>query len=322
MLAMLGISWSNDAISDLPDDLDLLRTLDVLLAERNVTRAAARLGVSQSAASQRLARLRDFFADELLVSGRGGLVLTPRAAAVKEPLAAALSELRAAVRAGAPFEPGSSERRFTILGNDLVEALAIPRALATITVEAPGVTLSVERTGPDFAERLETGTADLAFVPNFLVHESLRRLPLPRERFVVLLRTGHPASERRLTLPRYLKLDHLLIAPRAQPGSLVDTALAKLGKQRRVVARIQHFVSAPHIVAQSDVALTCPEIVARVARDWFPVVERPLPLSLPLDEASMVWHDRSQDDAGHQWLRRRIAEEAKAQFAETAAAPG
>ncbi|MCU0682116.1 MAG: LysR substrate-binding domain-containing protein [Polyangiaceae bacterium] len=217
--------------------------------------------------------------------GRPLLLPTPRAVALGAPLASALASLRAAVRAGAPFEASTSERRFVLLGSDLLEALVLPTLWPMLERQAPGVRLDVERTDADFADRLEEGRADLAFVPDFLVPRSLRRRALPPQRFVVLLRKGHPAARGRLDLEAYLKLSHALVAPRGAPGSLVDAALEKLGRERRVVARIQHFVTAPYLVASSDVAITCPALVLRT---------------------SVVWHERAHLDAGHRWLRDQI----------------
>ncbi|MBK7535816.1 MAG: LysR family transcriptional regulator [Myxococcales bacterium] len=293
---------------DLPDDLDLLLALDVFLSERHITRAARRLGISQGAASQKLARLREFFDDGLLVPGRPLLLLTPRAQALAEPLARALAELRNAVRAGAPFTPGTSERRFVLLGNDLVEAYALPTLLALLARVAPGVSVSVERADVDFARRLEDGTADFAFVPDFLISSALHKRTLPPERFVVLLRARHPACRRRgqLSLEAYLALGHLLVAPRGMPGSIVDSALEALGKRRRVVARIQHFIAAPAIVAASELAVTCPASVAAAMARWIKLQQLAPPLELPIDRTSMVWHPRASDDPGHVWFRAQL----------------
>ncbi|MEZ4364483.1 MAG: LysR family transcriptional regulator [Kofleriaceae bacterium] len=290
---------------DLPDDLDLLLALDVLLAERHITRAAQRLGISQGAASQKLARLREFFQDAILVPGRPLAALTPRAQAVAEPLSRALAELRGAVRAGAPFVAASSERQFVLLGSDLLEALALPALLPVLAERAPRVSVSVERADVDFVQRLERGTADLAFVPNFQTSVALKRRALPIGRFVVLLRKGHPAlrRRRRLDLDTYLALSHVLVAPRGMPGSIVDKALAELGRQRRVVARVQHFTSAPPLIASSDLVVTCPASVLAATPRWIPIVALPPPLQLPDDHTSMVWHPRSDDDPGHVWLR-------------------
>ncbi len=293
-------------IDGLPEDLNVLRALEALLHERHVTRAARRVGITQSAMSQRLAALRRFFDDPLLVASRPLMTRTPRAEALREPLSRALRDLRAAVAAGAPFDPARADRTFVFLGNDFVEAAGLPRIFAAIAAEAPSVRLAVERTEADFASRLETGTADLAFVPDFLVSSAHRRLALPPEPFVVLLRRDHPAARQKLTLDRYVALDHALIAPRGAPGSLVDAALEALGRKRHVRVRVQHFTTAAYVLAASDLALTCPEGVATFARSILPMVVKPLPLELPIDRASMIWHERSQLDAGHQWLREHV----------------
>ncbi|WP_437678998.1 LysR family transcriptional regulator [Sorangium sp. So ce131] len=293
--------------SDLPDDLSLLLALDVLLRERHVTRAAKRLGITQSAASQRLARLREFFGDVLLAPGRPLLALTPRAQALADPLAQALASLRAAIQAGAPFDPSTSERRFVLLGNDLLEAAALPRLMAILAREAPRAAVRVDRVDADFVKRLERGTAELAFVPEFLVPPSLRQLRLPDEPFVTLMREGHPAASRRLTLERYLELGHVLIAPHGMPGSLVDRALEVVGRRRRVVAQVQHFVTVPFLVAASDLVVTCPAAVAALAAPFGLRAARP-PVELGLDRASAVWHERVHDDPGHRWLRAQLVE--------------
>lgn len=289
----------------LPSDLDLLLALDVLLEERHVTRAAHRLGISQGAASQKLARLREHFRDPLLAPGRPRLVLTPRAHAIAAPLSRALADLRAAVAAGAAFDPAVADRRFVLLGNDLVEVMVMPMLLGEIARAAPGISINIERVDLNFADRLADGTADAAFVPDVLVTDSLIRRALPTERFVVLLRKDHPAAARRrkLDLDTYLSLGHILVAPRGMPGSIVDAALAKLGKSRRVVARVQHFVAAPPIVVSTDLAVTCPEIVYQSLSRWFPLAAFDPPLELPIDRASLVWHPRVHADPGHVWLR-------------------
>ena len=191
----------------LPDDLNLLLALDVLLRERHITRAARRLGITQSAASQRLGKLREYFGDRLLAPGRPLLELTPRAQALSAPLASALATLRSALGSGAAFDPGTSERRFVMLGNDLVEAVALPRLLPALAREAPRVGLDVERLDADFTSRLQAGTADVALVPAAFAPPSLRSFRLPDAKFVTLAREGLNKRQRRLSLERYLELD-------------------------------------------------------------------------------------------------------------------
>ncbi|HSC88122.1 MAG TPA: LysR family transcriptional regulator [Polyangiaceae bacterium] len=287
--------------------LDLLSDLEIFLAERHVTRAAKRLGITQSAASQRLAKLRAHFDDPLLVPASDGLVLTERARSLAVPLSRALDGVRRAVGDGEPFVPAESRRRFVLLGGDVLEALGVP-GLSKAFEAAPHVTLSAERVDERFVSRLENGTADAAFVPDFLVPPTLRRLALPPQPFVVLARADHPKLGKRLTLERYLEVDHLLIAPRGMPGSIVDQALAKRHLVRRVAATIQHFSSAPFIVAATDYVVTCPKNVAVAMAEYFPVRHYPVPLPLDADKTSMVWHERVHADPSHVWLRGLVAE--------------
>jgi DNA-binding transcriptional LysR family regulator len=139
-----------------------------------------------------------------------------------------------------------------------------------------------------------------------MISDALRRRALDPERFVVLLRKDHPAAKKKLDLARYLALGHVLVAPGGLPGGIVDAALAKLGHERRVVARVQHFLSAPIVVASSDLAVTCPESVYLAAARWFPIVALPAPLQLPIDRASIVWHEHAHEDPGLVWLRGRL----------------
>lgn len=298
-----------NASPGLADDLPLLHALDVLLRERHVSRAAQRLGITQGAASQRLARLRQHFDDALLVPGRPLMILTPRAQALQEPIATALATVRAALVRAEPFDPATSHRRFTLLGNDLAEVLAFPPLLDTVRADAPHVSLAMERADADVVERLGKGSADIAFVPDFMVRDSLRRVALPPEPFVVLVRRDHPIAKRaakKLRLDDYLALGHVLVAPRGLPGSLVDTALERLGKTRTVVTRVQHFVSAAFVVARTDLAVTCPANVARAVAPELALRAMTPPVHVAIDRTSMVWHERAHRDAGHRWLRDRI----------------
>jgi DNA-binding transcriptional LysR family regulator len=299
--------------SDLPDDLELLFALDVFLRERHITRAARHLGVTQGAASQKLARLRDYFGDPLLVPGRPLLHLTPRALAIAEPLEVALQGLRAAVRAAERFDPRTSERRFVLLGGDLLDVSGGPVLLNAIHSIGSKITLALERVTIDFQERLAKGTADAAFVTGSLVSGALRQRVLPPDPFVVVVRNDHPAlqatgKQRRLDLKTYLSMQHLLVAPLGFPGGVVDDALARLGKARHVAASVQHFISAPFLIAGSDLVVTCPRSVYRSTCQWLPIaaLEPPAELELAPDVVCLVWHERSHRDPGFVWVRSVI----------------
>jgi DNA-binding transcriptional LysR family regulator len=290
-------------VNGLPTDLNLLVALEVLLAERHVTRAARRLAITQSAASQRLRRLRAHFDDPLLVDARPLMALTPRAAALAGPLRSALAALGAALATGAPFDPRTSRRRFTLIGNDLVEMLALPLLLAHLRPEAPHVSLEMAAPGPSMAERLGAGGADVAFVTSVQAQPSLRQRKILDDPFVVLMRASHPLASRPLTLRRYTEASHVLITPQGAPGSLVDDALASLGHRRHVVQTVRHFASVPFLVAANDVIVTCPRSLARAAQAPWPLIVREAPLELPSTTICAIWHERVHHDPGHTWLR-------------------
>ena len=148
------------------------------------------------------------------------------------------------------------------------------------------------------------GTADLAYLPAFMVAASLRRLPLPPAPFVVLARRGH--RHRRLTLARYLELGHVLIAPRGAPGGIVDALLERMGRSRRVVARVQHFLAAAFVVASSELVVTVPQTLFAATAPDLPLDVLTPPLALAADQTSVVWHDRVHADPGHRWLRTHL----------------
>ncbi len=307
MLFIAIMSTSNEA------ELALLVALDVLLEEQSVTRSARRLGVTQSAVSHKLRALRERFDDPLLVSLRGRLTLSDRARALKGPLRSALLALREAVRVGEAFDPKSSRRHFVIATNDYGEALFLPPLLELLRGTAPHVSVACEAPGRDVLERLEQARLDLAVIgPTGEVPPSIMRRSLHREGFVVLMRRGHALSVRPLDEAKYLAARHVLIAPGGGPGGVLDDWLAKRGKRRHVAARVSHFLSAPHVVASSDLLLTAPAALAKLACAQFPLVATPLPFRIQPVTAILAWHARSQADPGHRWLRTTLLSRTRA----------
>jgi DNA-binding transcriptional LysR family regulator len=292
-------------------DLNLLATLDALIAERNVTRAGERLGLSQPATSHALARLRKAFDDPLLVRASGGMELTPRAQAIADPLARALEALAEAVRSPAPFDPAKAERRFRIGTDDYLERMLLPKLLARVWRDAPGIDVEVTVTGSRSGQDLAEGRVDAVIAPTGVIG------PLPGaytqhlfdERFVTLARSGHPAVGKRLSLDAYIALPHVLVSPGGRPGSVVDTALASLGRQRRVALVVPHFLAAIEIVRQSDAIVTLGRRLARAARPGLRVHEPPL--ELPGFGVSLYWHQREHADPAHIWFRRLVAKAGK-----------
>jgi DNA-binding transcriptional LysR family regulator len=291
-------------------DLNLLRVLAALLREGSATRAARALDLSQSAVSHALGRLRGTLGDPLFVRAGKGLRPTPRAAAFAERLPALLGELGALLAADQDFDPQSSERRFCVAATDYGQLVLLPGLLARLGEQAPGVRLEVRQLERSVVAALEDGEVELALGNFRQVPAALRRQALFDERFVCLLREGHPRVGSRLSLKAYLELSHVLVAPMGYRGSVVDDLLVERGAEpRRVALTVPHFLVAPFIVAASDLVLTVPERVARRYASALPLRRLAPPLEVPGFTISQLWHERMHHDAGHAFLRAAIAAE-------------
>jgi DNA-binding transcriptional LysR family regulator len=293
-------------------DLNLLRILDALLAEQSVTRAAERLNLTQPAVSHALARLRSILQDPLFIRTPRGMQPTPRAATLREPLRLALANLTEALAPAAPFIPATARRSFRIATDDYLEFILVPRLLARLGEIAPRVDIRFAMFGSATASDLADGKVDLALtVPDALAGSpALFTQKLFDERFVCLLRQGHPALRKRLTPERFAALSHVLVAPGGRTGSIVDTELKTLGLTRRVAVAVPHFLVAPEIVRRTDLVLTLGARLARALAGGLRVV--PHPLKLSGFSVSLFWHGRDHADAAHAWFRGLLAEVARA----------
>lgn len=285
---------------------DLL-ALDALLQATSVTAAARQLGVTQSAMSHTLARLRRDLQDPLLVRSGRRLVPTARAEQMAPRLREAVQALEAAVAAPAAFDPATARRGFRIAMPDYGELVMLPPLIARLEREAPGVDLAIVRAS---TEALDAGEVDVVLQPRRREDDraGVRARALFRDRFVCVLRHGHPLSEA-LTVERFAAARHLLIAPRGRPGGIVDEALAERGLERRTVVTAPSFLAAPYLVARSDLVLTLAERVARLVATGLPLHILSHPLELPGFTTSMIWHERMEHDPAHIWLRTVFAEE-------------
>lgn len=291
-------------------DLHHLRALDAVLAERSVTRAAARLSLTPSAVSHALRGLRDTLDDPLLVRGPGGMVPTPRAESLQGPLHQALRDLERALQGGDGFDPAASTRTFRLLMPDSLTLTVLPDLLALVRAEAPGVDLDVR---PTLGSRtgLEDGEADVAFVVGTPLDPTLRSRALLDGHLACCVRADHPDVGDVLDLDTFCRLPHALMSPTGTGTGVVDTALAALGRSRRVHLRIRYFLAAPLVVARSDLVLTGPRDLLSVFADLAPlrVLDAPLPLA-PFT-VKLVWPERLHDDPGHRWLRRAVVQAAE-----------
>jgi DNA-binding transcriptional LysR family regulator len=292
-------------------NLNLLMALDALLTEGNVTRAAARTGVTQSAMSHSLRQLREMLGDPLLVRGAAGMMPTPRAAALREPVRRGLFELSRAL-SGGDFDPAASRRTFCLSMGDFFSVLLLPALLETLSREAPGIDLTLRPAdGVRDADLLEAGEIDLAVVVPLADRSTLRRARLLSESFACLVRRDHPEVGEALTLETYCRLPHALISPRGSGPTFVDEALARLGLARRIALRIPFFLAAPPIVARSDLVLTAPRRVAQLFAESLPLRVLDPPLDLASFTVHALWHERDDADPAHVWLRRALARAAE-----------
>lgn len=296
-------------------DLNLIVALDALLAEQSVTKAADKIGITQSAMSHALARLRSVTGDELLVRTAGGMVPTPRALALATPVRHALGELAAALRVAEPFDPRTAKLRVVFATSDYIELVLLPQFVRRLGTEAPGIDIRVLPQADAASTQLGSGAVDLVVAPRNR-HDRVGGIyaqKLFAEKFVCVVRRGHPLAKKKLTLARFAEASHALIAPRGREGGFVDDALAALGMSRRVAVAVPHFLIAPHLVAQSDLILTVASRVARVLAKPLGLVVLAPPAEIRLErfEVSLLWHERTHGDPAHAWVRNLLVETAK-----------
>lgn len=289
-------------------DLNLLSVLDVVLEERNVRRAAARLGLTPSAVSHALRRLRELLGDPLVVRTAQGVVPTARAERIAAPLGRALGELRSVLSDETGFDAATLRRTFTLSSADLAQFVLLPMLTKCLARTAPGVRLVVRPPRGDLFDSLARGTLDLAFGIFEDAPEGFRYQALFHEDFLCIVRRDHPAARGALSLERYLSLAHISVAPRGSAGSIVDSALLKLGHRRNVELVVPHFLVAPHVVAETDLALMLPARVATHFAQHLPLRLLPPPLPLSGFTIGQLWHDRMHRDPAHRWLRKLIAD--------------
>lgn len=293
-------------------DLNLLISLQALLEEQSVTRAALRTGLTQSAMSHALARLRDHFDDPLLVRSARQMLRTPRAEELAGPLRAALSQLQEAIGDRSPFEPAVATGELRIACEDYITSLLVPRLVRRLSVEAPAINIDIRSRGPETNAQLESGNVDIAIGVFRSAEGATRQRSLFRENFACVVRKGHPVINKRLTLKRYSDLPHILVGDGPRSMGAVDVALERIGKSRRVAARVNTFLSAPAIVAETDLILTIPKrLAARFAAVYDLQLFDP-PVEILDFRYHCRWHERWHNDSRHRWLRSVIVEESDA----------
>ncbi|MET1079677.1 MAG: LysR family transcriptional regulator [Pseudomonas sp.] len=290
-----------------PPDLNLLITLDVLLAEGSVTRAAQRLHLSPSAMSRALARLRETTGDPLLVRAGRGLVPTPRALELRERVGQLVDDAQALLRPSQLVDLGQLSRTFTLRSREgFVENFG-PSLIARVAEQAPGVRLYFMPKPDQDDNALRDGTVDLetGVVVSSLGPE-LRTQALFRDRFIGVVRMGHPLSQGALTVERYAAGRHIGVPRRGQVRGAIDQALSPLGLEREIATLVGSFSSALALARASDLIASVPERHTGLQRAG--LFSFPLPVATAEFSVSLLWHPRSQADPAHRWLRGLVRE--------------
>jgi LysR family nod box-dependent transcriptional activator len=296
---------------DLADvDLNLLVAFDALLAERSVTRAARRLGMSQPGTSNALARLRKLFADPLLVRDGVSLVPTPRAEALVEPVRAALALVSQALDQRSGFDPAADEARFTVSCSDYSLWRLVGPLVQRLAAQAPNVAIQVLPRSPEAVARLRDGTVDLVIEPTEVLADSaLPSRPLFSDRWLCCVWAGSTRVGERMSMRTYLQLGHLVYSMgRGQPVSLPDQHLSQLKITRKIDFVVESFLLAPFLLQGTDLVTMVPERAGPHLRRTADVRLLEPPVNVPPFTETLWWHPRRTADPAHSWIRDRLTE--------------
>lgn len=292
-------------------DMPLLLALQALLEQQSVTGAARALGRTQSSVSRTLIRLRDLFGDPLLAPVGRGLQRTARGTELLPRLEQSLKSVRSLLIPPAPFEASRERRTVRIAAADYAQVVLLDAWMHRVRTLAPGLSFEVHPIDANSIEPLARGALDLAIAPRLPTPgmDQFVFRPLIVDRMRCVLRRGHPALAKPLTLARWLALEHVMVGTVLPNVSAVQQALHALGKTRRVAVRVPSMVSALHLVRSSDLTCALPErLLARLDTG---VVVKPLPLAVEPLSLDLVWHPRVTTDPFHRWLRESLLGEAK-----------
>jgi len=293
-------------------DLNLLVVLDVLLAERNVSRAGQRIGLSQSATSAALARLRDVFGDPLLVRAGRGLALTRTAEELVLPLRQILGQIEQVIVERPGFDPGTTTRTFSISASDYATLVLLAPFVRRLAAEAPGITVHLLPRFRDVATVLRSDQADIVVEPRELLGSAGTGFPsqaLFSDRWLCAMDAGNPHVQTdRLSMEQYLQAPHLVYAIGLDRQlNLADRHLARLGLQRRVEVTLESFLLVPFLLQGTEMISVMLERAVRLLAANTNVRTLEPPVALPDIHEEMYWHPRHTADPGHRWLRERLS---------------
>jgi DNA-binding transcriptional LysR family regulator len=294
-------------------DLNLLLLFDVLMNERNVTKAAQKLNLSQAGMSHALARLRASLGDELFVRRQGNMQPTPRAVRLKAPLEDALARLNAALSAD-EFSPENSKRTFRIIATDYFSSLFLPNLIRKLEAIAPDTEIKmIANRSSTIESTLSRNEVDLA-IGNYKNRMTasfpleFKALDLYEDSYVCLMRKDHPMARKTMSRELYLDAKHVHLSPTGDSEYGIERYLTPRGFRRRIGLTINHYLVAPLVLEKSDMIWTAPERIARHFLKNYSLCVKKMPISIPPAVLQIVWATEYGDSLAHHWLRDLIKE--------------
>jgi DNA-binding transcriptional LysR family regulator len=288
-------------------DLNLFIVFEAIYAEGSVTRASLKLNLTQPAISHALGRLRLMFDDPLFVRQGHLMVSTPLARSIIEPVRHSLRGFEVTLNKLNRFDPASTEKEFTLALRDVLESTVLPPLMVALEQDAPHARVAaVQVDRRELESELQAGTLDCAIDVLLPLGSDVRHARILVDRTLVLARRGHPRLQGGITLEQYLEEEHILASSRRKGPGIEDFELSRLGMQRKIRLRCQHYFAACRVVSQTDLILTMPERYARVANQQFDNQLLPLPLEMPAWDVYLYWHANVEDDPANKWLRERL----------------
>ena len=288
-------------------DLNLLLVFDAVFTERSISKAGQKLHLAQPTVSNALARLRERLQDPLFERGSQGMTPTPRAKTLSEPIRQALDVLARGLSVEQPFDFDRSDREFVIAVEDYGETVILPRFVDWLGKVAPAIRIKIrpEPSG-QLVDQMKNGEVDLALDYFASRQAGFESRCVLTETLLSLSRRDHPSLTEKLSLETYLSLSHVALIPRPDTMPMIDLALQKRGKSRRIAVRVPHFLSMPLMVQSSDMLCTLPKRMAHLYADHFRLRSFAVPLRIPRFPVYLIWPESIRHDAGHKWFRDNL----------------
>jgi len=298
-------------------DLNLLYIFEALWRDHSTSIAAQNLGVTQSAVSSSLKRLRQTYSDRLFTLVGRRMEPTPFCAQIAPRLLQSLALIRAAESQMLEFDPGLCRKSFTVRMLDVGEVVCLPPILKKLAADAPLARMNTVGGGvEETLNGLATGRIDLAmgFMPT--LQTDIHRLPVFSQHYVCAMRRDHPLANKAMSLDEFIACDHLLVEAGGTGHQALERALIDAGGADCVKMRVPHHLSSPHLLLDSDLIWTLPCALGKTLARFYPLAIQPLPLQIPSFEIDLYWHDRFHRDPQNKWLREMMGRVLKSQQAQ------